>query len=436
MSLILMNKYKLSKLLFFLSFISILCSDFTYAELHDSGTITQIVIIGNETTEENVILRELLIKIGDIANDSLLAGSKKRLQNLLLFNRVEMNLLPQESNFILLIEVTERLYIYPLPIFTLHDRDWKKISYGFSLSHQNFRGQNEKLRTAFWFGYRSGYGISYSDQWTGDSLHLTTYFDLGKYVSEHRTLGFEERHIASSAAIGKWWNYHFKTELLLLFDYLRVAEKIAFLLHSKESTETIWGTRLYLRYDTRDLYAYPTSGWAGYFQATKYGIFQEYNNYWKFYLDIRNYLDLGFFTLASRFNQVYLFGQIPIYRQNYIGFSERIRGHFFDVYQGNHIHAGNLELRFPILPVRYFSFDAILLPDDYLKNLKFGMNVGIFVDTGIAWTKCNEYSIKNFHTGFGAGLHFRLPYVEVVRFDYAFNKDFEGQVIFEIGNSF
>jgi len=406
------------------------------AENSDFGKISQIVIMGNETTDDNVILRELLVTQGDDVNDTLLIESKKRLQNLLLFNRVEFTLLPQEDNYILLIEVTERLYIYPLPIFTLHDRDWDKISYGISLSHQNFRGQNEKLRTAFWFGYRSGYGISYSDQWAGDSLHLTTYFDLGKYVLEHRTLGFEERHIASSAAVGKWWNYHFKTELLLLYDRLNVDDVIADTLHSKQSTETIWGTKLYLRYDTRDLYAYPSKGWLGYFQITKYGLFQEYNNYWKLYMDVRNYWDLGYFTLASRFNQSYLFGQIPIYRENYLGFSERIRGHFFDIYQGNHIHTGNLEIRFPILPVRYFTFDSIILPDNYLKNLKFGINLGLFVDTGIAWSKSNDYSLKNFHTGFGAGLHFRIPYVEVVRLDYGLNKDLEGQIIFEIGNSF
>ncbi|MCK5032440.1 MAG: BamA/TamA family outer membrane protein [Calditrichia bacterium] len=431
-----MNKYLLSKLLIFLLFVSTVLTDNIVAQANDPGRISQIVIMGNEVTDENVILRELLVKKGEIANDTLIAESKKRLQNLLLFNRVELTLLPQENNFILLIEVTERLYIYPLPIFTLHDRDWEKISYGLSLSHLNFRGQNEKLRTALWFGYRSGYAVSYSDQWAGDSLHFTTYFNIGKYVLDHRILGFEERHIASSAAVGKWWNYNFKTELLLLFDHLNVDDVIADSLHSKKSSEDIWGLRLYLRYDTRDLYAYPSSGWLNFLQITKYGILQEFNNYWKLYLDVRNYLDLGFFTLATRLNQNYLFGQIPIYRSNYIGFSERIRGHFFDVYQGNHVHTGSIELRFPILPVQYFSFDSIIIPDAYLRNLKFGINAGFFVDTGIIWSKSYEYSINNFHTGFGAGLHFRIPYVEVLRLDYGFNRDFEGQIIFEIGNSF
>lgn len=431
-----MNKTLLSKLIIFLLIVSAIFSNTSYTQNSEKGKITQIVIMGNDITDDNVILRELLVKQNCIANDSLILESKKRLQNLLLFNRVELSLLPQDNNYILLIEVTERLYIYPLPIFTLHDRDWEKISYGISLSHLNLRGQNEKLRTAAWFGYRSGYGIAYSDQWAGDSLHLTTFFDLGKYISEHRTLGFEERHVASSIAVGKWWNYHFKTEMLLLFDHINVSDNVAPLLHSEKSSETIWGLRLYLRYDTRDLYAYPSTGWLSFLQLTKYGIFQKYNNYWRIYFDTRRYIKLGFFTLATRFNQDYFFGQIPIYRQNYIGFSERIRGHFFDVYEGNHVHTGGIELRFPIMPVQYFTFDSMIIPDAYLKNLKFGINAGLFIDSGITWTKSNEYGFNNFHTGFGFGLHFRIPYVEVLRLDYGFNQEFEGQIIFEIGNSF
>ncbi len=431
-----MNKHLLSKYLILLLFLSQYSINSLIAQNDTTGTINQIVIMGNDLTGENVILRELLVKTGDIPHQKLIDQSKKRLQNLLLFNRVELALLPQEQNFILLIEVTERLYLYPIPIFTLHDRDWEKLSYGVSLAHLNFRGQNEKIRAAFWFGYQPGYGISYSDQWAGDSLHLTTNFTIGKYTVTHRTLDFTENHIASSAAVGKWWNYFFKTELLLLYDYIKIKDQFAGFMHSGKPTENIWGMTLYLRYDTRDLYAYPTTGWSNRLTVSKYGIFQEYNNYWKVSLDLRKFINFDFFILAGRFSQSSLFGQIPIYRQTYLGFANRIRGYFFDVYEGNHIQVGNLEIRIPILPVKYFSFDSFILPKEYLQNLKFGINASIFMDTGIAWSQSVDYNIDNFHTGFGIGLHFRIPYVEVLRFDYGLNRQLDGQFIFEIGNSF
>ena len=106
--------------------------------------------------------------------------------NLYLFNRVQFQLYPQdEESYILLIEVTEKIYFYPLPILTIHERDWSKWSYGLKAVHMNFRGQNERLWVGFWFGYRPGFGLTYSDQWAGDSLHLNTGFGITKNTITH-----------------------------------------------------------------------------------------------------------------------------------------------------------------------------------------------------------------------------------------------------------
>ena len=77
-----------------------------------------------------------------------------------------------------------------------------------------------------------------------------------------------------------------------------------------------------------------------------------------------------------------------------------------------------------------------MIPVQYSSNLKLGLNAGIFVDSGIVWNNPEEYSINNFHTGFGFGLHLLLPYVEVFRVDYGFNRDLEGQFILEVGIAF
>jgi len=406
-------------------------------ETIENKPILSIVIIGNEITEENVIRRELLVNEGDIPTKEQLELSHKRLSNLLLFNRIELYLVPHdESGNILVIQVTERLYFYPLPVFTFHDRDWDKYSYGIALNHLNFRGQNEKLSAAVWFGYRPGFGLSYSDQWAGDSLHLTTSLNLSKYITQHRIYDFEEKHYVGSASLGKWWNYQFKTEIAFLYDRIEVDKKYENLLHSKNKIENLYGINFFVRYDSRDLYEYPAHGWYNRISIYRNGIFQSYNNYWKLSMDMRNYQSYGGIIIGARINQIYLFGEIPIYRMNYIGFNERIRGHFFDTYEGKHIQAGNLEIRIPLIPVKYFSYNLPLIPEQYLSNLKFGLYLELFTDTGITWSRSEEYCIKNYHTGFGWGLHFRIPYVEVLRIDHAFNKNFEGQFIVEVGTAF
>jgi hypothetical protein len=131
-----------------------------------------------------------------------------------------------------------------------------------------------------------------------------------------------------------------------------------------------------------------------------------------------------------------MFGEVPVYRENYIGFEERIRGHFYMVQEGKHINIGSAEIRFPLIPIRYFSLNIPPIPQQYLRNLQLGLSAGLFIDSGIIWIDPNEYAINNFKTGFGAGLHLHLPYVQVFRFDLAFNKDFKSQLILEVGVAF
>ncbi len=398
--------------------------------------ITNIVITGNYSTGDNVILRELLVQSGSEIDEALLTKSKKRLENLYLFNRINFQLLPQNNQgYILLIEVTERLYFYPFPVFRIHDRDWNKLSYGAQLVHQNFRGQNERLSAALILGYQPGFGFAYSDQWAGDSLHLTTGFAINKFTSTHRTLDFSEQHLQSELSIGKWWTYEFKTELSLLYDRIKVGDEWTPLMHSGNSEETVWGTRLYLRYDSRDLYAYPGEGWYLRFRLQHNGLFSEFNNYDEVLLDMRRYFTIGNFIFATRFHQEYQFGDVPVYRLNYLGFSERIRGWFYDVFEGHHLHLAAIETRFPLFDTRYLNFSLPLIPDQYLKDLKFGISMSLFMDSGIIWNRSNEYGINNFHTGAGVGLLFHVPYVEILRVESAVNLNQEIQFIVEIGTA-
>lgn len=425
------NSY-ISRFLLFL----ILCSSISFIQAQDTtGTINSIVIIGNEITGENVIRRELLLKVGDIPKPELLEESKKRLMNLLLFNRVEMNLYPQnDGGLILLIEITERLYFYPVPILTLNERDWSKWSYGLSVVNVNFRGQNERIWGGIWFGYRPGFGIRYSDQWAGDSLHLNTGLSVMKTIFNHRTIaGLEEKHVYGSIVLGKWWGYHFNTAVAFNYDHIKVAEEFADLMLSGNSSEQTFGIEFSIRHDTRDLFAYPSSGWLNQFKIFKFGFFESYNHYTNLVIDLRGYKKIGPIIFAGRFLQNSLFGAIPVYRMNYLGFSERVRGYFNEVREGKHLQIGSLETRFNIIPIRYFSMNLPPIPPQYLRNLKIGLSGAFFVDTGIVWNESTEFHKDNYLTGFGFGLHLHLPYVEIFRFDIGFNHEFRAQFIFEVG---
>jgi outer membrane protein assembly factor BamA len=406
-----------------------------FAQDSTAKRIQNILIIGNEITKDNVILRELVIHKGDLPSESKIQESYQRLMNLLLFNRVQMNIYPHdEKSLVLIIEVTERLYFYPVPILTIQERDWTKWSYGLSMVNSNFRGQNEKLWAGAWFGYRPGFGIRYTDPWAGESIHLNTGFSLQKTNFNHRNVeGMEERHLIGRVSVGKWWNRIFNTGLTFHFDRIKVAPEFQNLMRSGNTTEYTFGLELSFRYDTRDLYSYPSSGWLNVIRFFKYGFFENYNNYENIALDLRKYFSIGPIILAGRFYQNSLFGEIPIYRLNYIGFEERIRGYFYNVWTGTHVQMGSIETRFPIIPIRYVSLNLPIIPSQYLQNLKIGLSGAFFIDTGIVWAMADDYHKDNFNTGFGFGFHIHLPYVEVFRVDVGFDGELNSQLIFEVG---
>ena len=129
------------------------------------------------------------------------------------------------------------------------------------------------------------------------------------------------------------------------------------------------------------------------------------------------------------------FGELPVYRKVYFGFNERLRGHFSEIVEGNHSFIGSFEVRFPLLPEKLFNLPSVFLPPSSTRNLKFGVNAALFYDSGIVWSNKNQLGFKNFLSGFGAGLHFRLPYIEVARLELAFDESYNSEIIFEVGTA-
>jgi outer membrane protein assembly factor BamA len=406
--------------------------------------INQIIIVGNDHTDSEVIERELLFSRGEVVSDSILTESKNRILNLWLFNRVEFYPLPDGKNVNLLISVTERLYIFPYPEFRLEDRDWKKLTYGFGIAHENFRGRNEKVYLALLFGNRPGYQLSYFNPWVNRKLHLTTGFYLKKYSKESRETylkdntiqSFDENHFYMSLAFGRYWTRYFYNRIYLTRDQIRVGSQHKQVMQTGTTTDVDYGIFFQTVFDNRDLYAYPSAGWYTKFEIAKQGLFVPEINYWQYDIDIRKYISWKKLIFAGRISTLQSFGDLPIYDKVYFGYNERIRGHFSEIHSGKHIFVSSFEMRFPIIKPYYFDFLDSIFSGSATKDLRFGLNAGIFADTGIIWSRKNEFGTKNFISGFGAGIHILMPYIEVLRIDYAFDEDLQPETILEIQVAF
>jgi outer membrane protein assembly factor BamA len=108
--------------------------------------VDSIRIIGNDITDADIITRELTFPIGDSISYDEMMYNRERIFSLGIFNRVDLYTEVTDNINILIIDVEESWYIYPLPFAELKDKSWDKFSYGMDIYVKNFRGRNEFIR--------------------------------------------------------------------------------------------------------------------------------------------------------------------------------------------------------------------------------------------------------------------------------------------------
>lgn len=159
--------------------------------------IKRINLEGNHITHDKIILRELTFKIGDtlsIHNYSIQKEkSSQNLMNISLFNFVNFSEDITNNEISINIRLTERWYIWPIPVFDLADRnfntwwktkDFNRINFGVDLAIFNFRGRNETLDLLLSLGYDEKYGIVYKIPYINKKQTLGLVIS-GNYIRSH-----------------------------------------------------------------------------------------------------------------------------------------------------------------------------------------------------------------------------------------------------------
>jgi outer membrane protein assembly factor BamA len=370
----------------------------------------------------------------------MVEGDRKRIQNLRLFTRVEIQPMPAGDGLILLVLVAERFYILPQPILYRNERDWSKLSYGLGVVHQNFRGLDNDLFGSFWLGYNPGMDFFYNNPWIGGGRHL--FFNIRAYSYKIRSKSllydrFSESHKGVSLGIGKRWGYHTYLSLNLKYRRIRLPSDYVDLTLSESNVDRLPSLGMLFRFDSRDLHEYARSGWFIEMYVDKTSDFSQVD-FVQYGVDIRKYVSLYKRLSFGVRSAVDLSGGfVPVYERQYIGYDERLRGRYNYRCEGDNRMLASWEFRFPIVPMQYVSLGPGLMPmGAYGNNIPFGISGALFVDTGTVWNSRNEFSSNAFVTGFGAGLHLHFPYIDLLRFEYGFNSQGYSEFIVDVGVSF
>jgi outer membrane protein assembly factor BamA len=433
------------KFLWAVCFIVLFFTHLTSAQ-HDSlpqpslGVVDTVIISGNAKTKDYVILNEMTLKPGMLATAELIEFDRNRIYSLDLFTRVDIFYDSLAASHFLFVDVSERWYIIPLPLFGFRDGDPKKPYYGAGLLHNNFQGRNQKLLGFFTLGYNPSFALSFLDPLLDKDNNLyfrgNTSYSIIRNKSEIEsaiTGDFDERHYELNLTLGKRFNLYETAGVEAGYQVVSVGSYRPGRTASSNGRDHFITAGVNYTYDSRDLREYASRGKFVRLSITKLGFGEGDLNFTRFGVDMRTYLPLPLdFTFAARvYGSIISGGMVPTYSRAYFGYGERIRGYFRTVFEGEDLLGSSLELRFPLLKPRTIRFSAIPIPEEF-AIWRFGISLALFGDTGVTWFRGQGITLSSFSSGYGGGIHFLLPYGFVARTEYAFNEYFKGQFIFDL----
>ena len=420
--------------------------------------VNEIKLIGNKTTKEHIIVRELPFKLGDTILVKNLAKTFERAHNNILntslFNFVTIEPVYFNDTYIsVYITVEERWYWWPLPIFDIQEtnfntwwlkRDLERANYGMFVVKENFRGRKERVALKLQGGYTEQVGFSYSipylNQKQTQGLSISYSYSRNREVNystlDNKRLFYKDENRYLKKEIYAKATYEFRPKLYnnhslqISYTNAEVVDSVLFYnpdyLDENQSHAEFLSFTYYLKRDKRNNNSYPTKGYFYDFQFTQngLGVFDKKTNNSFFSISYRKYLQLH--------PRVFLSGAVkgktsinnpPYYFLGGLGYENTlVRGFEYYVVNGEHYGLFKTQLRYALLDNKVFKLN--LLPFDKFNKIPLSIYLGTYFDGGYVSENKNRFPNflnKEWLFGGGASIDLVSYYDIVLRFEYSFN---------------
>ena len=394
----------------------------------DGRTIERVELSGFSTTRRHVIERELHLSAGDPFSAARLRDDLVRLENLGVFSSIDTRVSESGAGVILLYDFHEMPWIVALPMAVKTDQDgW---SFGAGVATLNLAGRAIQVGGSVLFGGMNTGGLLLWYPWmTGNHVSLEL---LAQRVERDDTfLDFREKSIEITPWIGRWigkrWRFRGGVS------YLQMRSDADSVTLAADNRDDLVRVGVALGVDTRDRWRDPRSGWRGEALVMKTGgALGGDGATWLGELSVER------FQATFRRQNLLLYGlaavqsgevgrDVPAYLQYRMGGANSIRGYDVDVLGqeifGKHQLLGTAEYEVLVMPLQEVSM--------WRFSVSTGLKLAAFVDVGTAWNTESQLRRSRVRTGYGLGIRWLVPGVNVVRFDIGFSED--GDARFHIG---
>lgn len=413
--------------------------------------VEQIIIQGNNRTKDKVIRRELAVAPGQIYDSVRADQSKKRLDNLQYFEKIDISpedtSVPNRKNMVVTVQEKRTGSVTFGAGFSSVDSllGFVEITQGnFDLfNFPYFTGAGEKFRVRLQYGLeRQDLEVSFKEPWFLEqrlALGYDLFYHNATYLSDY----YNERNFGASIslarAFGAFWSGSV-TYTLQEFQIYNFADNTSSQLLREGGWRSDSSITLGMSYDTRDSVLLSRRGMKADFSAEFAGgpLFGQTNIY-KFQADAQKYFLLPgdlILTIAGATGVVNNYGssnEVPLFDRFFIGGSRSVRGFGNrdigpvddnnEPLGGDTMAYANIELTFPIM--------------DRVRG-------AVWNDVGFLDARAFHYedAWNEMNMAIGVGLRLNLP-IGPLRLDYGlpykdqgYNHSKTGKFSFDVGYQF
>jgi outer membrane protein assembly factor BamA len=379
--------------------------------------VTAIVLVGHESTRDEVIRREIWTAAGDPLSPDVVARDVQRLDNLQIFAQILVEAEEAtDGGVVLTYRFKEMPAWVPLLGFSYTEQDG--FAAGPKLSALNLGGRGISLGARAYFGGAKQYSARLTWPWI--RTNHTTFDFYGARLSRSDTLnGFKETSYEFSPELSRYLGQHGRLEGK--FSLFRMKSDVDGETLDPDNQDTLPRLGAAVGWDTRDSWRFPRRGWQSELELWYTGGSADF---WSLNLDLRRWLPLarGQRLLVSSLTSLQsgtVGVDLPEYLIYRMGGANSIRGYSIEdlgvtLYGKNQL-IGTLEYSLNLMRLQRWDF--------WKFALSLGLDFAVLADAGIAWSEPQDLALRRARAGLGAGLRLLVPGSEMVRFDVGWSPE-------------